>query len=102
MVLPTLSEGLAHAVLEALSFGMPVITTAASGAGPLITAGENGFIVPEADAGALAAAMTSALAHRSALPKMGELSRQRAKAWTVADSNAEHARVIVEFLERHV
>jgi glycosyltransferase involved in cell wall biosynthesis len=99
MVLPTLSEGLAHAVLEGLSFGMPVITTAASGAGPLVTHGDNGFIVPEADAEALAAAMASAIGGRDGLAKMGERSRQRAGAWTVADSNAEHARVIVEFLK---
>jgi hypothetical protein len=50
--------------------------------------------------GALAAAMASAVASRSELPKMGQLSRERAVAWTVADSNAEHARVIVEFLQR--
>jgi glycosyltransferase involved in cell wall biosynthesis len=99
MVLPTLSEGLAHAVLEGLSFGMPVITTVASGVGTLVTNGENGFIVPEADAEALAAAMAAAVAGRSGLPKMGQLSRQRAQGWTVADSNAEHASVIVEFLE---
>ena len=99
MVLPTLSEGLAHVVLEGLSFGMPVITTVASGAGALVTNWDNGFIVPEADVEALSAAMASAVASRSGLMKMGQLSRERARAWTVADSNAEHARVIVEFLK---
>jgi glycosyltransferase involved in cell wall biosynthesis len=101
MVLPTLSEGLAHAVLEGLSFAMPVITTAASGAGSLVTNGDNGFIVPEADAEALAAAMEQAVARRSALPKMGKRSAEHAGAWTVADSNNTHARFIVEFLESH-
>lgn len=99
MVLPTLSEGLAHAILEGLSFAMPAITTAASGAGSLVTHGDNGFIAPEANVEALAAAMESAVARRSELPKMGELSRERAAAWTVADSNGAHARVIVDFLE---
>ena len=98
MVLPTLSEGLAHAVLEGLSFAMPVITTAASGAGALVSNGDNGFIVAEADADALAAAMTSAVVRRNELPKMGQLSAERARSWTVANSNAEHARVIVDFL----
>ena len=99
MVLPTLSEGLAHAVLEALSFGMPVITTAASGAGALVTDGENGAIVPEADAEALAAAMVAAVANKTQLPGMGRLSAERARAWSVANSNAAHARVITQFLK---
>jgi glycosyltransferase involved in cell wall biosynthesis len=99
MVLPTLSEGLSHAMLEGLSFGMPVITTAASGAGAFVTNGDNGFIVPEADVEALAAAMESAVAGRSELSQMGKLSTERARAWTVADSNTVHARVIAEFLE---
>lgn len=101
MVLPTLSEGLAHSVLEGLSFGMPVITTEASGAGSLVTNWENGFIVAEADVAALATAMTEAVAKRSELPKMGKLSRERAGAWSLADSNTEHARVILEFLAAH-
>jgi glycosyltransferase involved in cell wall biosynthesis len=100
MVLPTLSEGLSHAVLEGLSFGMPVITTTASGAGALIMNEDNGFLVPEADAEALAAAMVSAVAGRSELPKMGKLSTERARGWTVADSNTKHARVIAEFLTK--
>lgn len=100
MVLPTLSEGLSHAVLEGLSFGMPVITTAASGAGALVTNGDNGYLVPEADAEALAAAMEQAVAGRSELPKMGKLSTERARAWTVADSNTAHARVIADFLKK--
>jgi glycosyltransferase involved in cell wall biosynthesis len=100
MVLPTLSEGLAHAVLEALAFGMPVITTAASGAGALVT-NDNGIIVPEADAEALAAALVAAVTNRAELPRMGKLSAERARAWSVADSNTAHARVILEFLKAH-
>jgi glycosyltransferase involved in cell wall biosynthesis len=100
MVLPTLSEGLSHAVLEALSFGMPVITTAASGAGTLVT-DANGIIVPEADAPALAAAMTRAVAERSKLPEMGRVSAEHARGWTVADSNEAHVRVIAEFMQTH-
>lgn len=101
MVLPTLSEGLAHVVLEALAFGMPAITTAASGAGGLVTTGDNGSIVPEANAEALAAAMTAVLGRRRELPQMGKLSAERARRWTVADSNAEHARVVLECMKAH-
>lgn len=100
MVLPTLSEGLSHAVLEALSFGMPVITTAASGVGLLVTHGENGFIVLEADVEALARALEAAVSQRNALARMGQLAKERAQGWTVADSNARHALIISEFLKQ--
>lgn len=99
LVLPTLCEGLAHSVLEALSFGLPVITTEASGAGHLIRSGENGFIVPSADAEALATAMAQAVERRAELPLMGERSTERARGWTVANSNAEHLCRLNDFLE---
>jgi len=98
LVLPTLCEGLAHVVLEAISFGLPVITTEASGAGRLVVHGENGFIVPEGDAEALAGALTDALSRRKDLPSMGARSAELAANWTVSDSNAEHLRVLRMFL----
>lgn len=90
MVLPTLCEGLAHSALEALSFGLPIITTEASGVGDLVVEGENGFIVPSRDAGALALALVNALEWRTRLPGMGARSAQKAKNWTLEHSNAQH------------
>lgn len=98
LVLPTLSEGLAHVVLEGLSFGLPIVTTEASGAGDLVRDGENGFIVPERDAEALAAAIEFAAAQRSSLPAMGARSKERAQSWTVAHSNAAHLTAVQDFL----
>jgi glycosyltransferase involved in cell wall biosynthesis len=45
-VLPTLSEGFAHVILEAMSCGLPVITTGNSCAPDIIADGKEGFIVP--------------------------------------------------------
>jgi glycosyltransferase involved in cell wall biosynthesis len=98
-VLPTLCEGLAHAVLEGLSFGLPVITTEASGAGDLVVAGENGIIVRAGDAAALASAMTQLIDRRAALPSMGARSVERALGWTREQSNSEHLKRLREFLE---
>jgi glycosyltransferase involved in cell wall biosynthesis len=54
-VLPTLAEGSATVIYEALSFGIPVVTTMS--AGSVITSGKEGLIVPERDAAALATAI---------------------------------------------
>ena len=45
-VLPTIEEGLALVLGEALSFGLPVVTTVNSGGDDLFTDGVEGFIVP--------------------------------------------------------
>jgi glycosyltransferase involved in cell wall biosynthesis len=98
MVLPTLCEGRAHAVLEALAFGLPVITTEAAGVGDLVVEGENGFIIPESDADALASAIERAIGRRADLAAMGARSMERARSWTVAHSNREHLSRLRDFL----
>lgn len=47
--LPSLEEGMALVIGEALSFGLPVVTTPNSGAEDLITPGREGMIVPIRD-----------------------------------------------------
>jgi glycosyltransferase involved in cell wall biosynthesis len=43
---PSMAEGMARAVLEAMASGIPVITTAEAGYEGVIRDGENGFLVP--------------------------------------------------------
>jgi UDP-glucose:(heptosyl)LPS alpha-1,3-glucosyltransferase len=52
-VLPTRYDPFANTTLEALASGLPVITTAANGAGELVTEGVEGSIVAAEDGGAL-------------------------------------------------
>jgi starch synthase len=47
--LPSIEEGLALVLGEALSFGIPIIATVNTGATDIITDGEEGFIVPIKD-----------------------------------------------------
>jgi UDP-glucose:(heptosyl)LPS alpha-1,3-glucosyltransferase len=49
-VQPTYYDPCSLVVFEALACGLPVITTACNGAGELITAGREGFVIPEPDA----------------------------------------------------
>jgi colanic acid/amylovoran biosynthesis glycosyltransferase len=45
-VLPSFSEGLPVALMEALAAGVPVITTAIAGIGELVEDGVNGYLIP--------------------------------------------------------
>ncbi|MCX6896562.1 MAG: glycosyltransferase family 4 protein [Verrucomicrobia bacterium] len=56
-VMPTLEEGFARALTEALACGLPVITTAHAGVNDFIVPGKNGEIVPVRDANAVAEAV---------------------------------------------
>ncbi len=56
-VLPSLEDGFARTVAEALACGLPVITTPNTGASDLIIPGRNGEIVPIRDSRALADAI---------------------------------------------
>src|SRR5690606_34938940 len=61
MVLPSASEGLANAWVEALACGCPIVITEAGGARELVTRPEAGRIVPR-EADAIAAAVRALLA----------------------------------------
>jgi glycosyltransferase involved in cell wall biosynthesis len=50
-------EGLGVVLLEAMSFGKPVVASNAGGITDIVRPGENGILVPPGDAGALAAAL---------------------------------------------
>lgn len=56
-VLPSLYEGMSNALLEAMSHGIPSITTAYKGSSDVIKNGFNGIIVPQKDIKSLAKAM---------------------------------------------
>lgn len=51
--LPSIEEGLALVLGEALSFGLPIITTCNTGADDIITDGKEGYIVPIRDSDAI-------------------------------------------------
>ena len=72
-VLPTRREGFPGAVLEAMALEVPIIATAIPAVSEAVEAGEHALLVPPDDAGALAAAIVTAL-------RFQEASRRRALA----------------------
>ena len=65
-------DGIPNVLVEAMSMGIPVISTSISGIPELITHGENGLLVPPRDPAALAEALTRTLAEADARQSMGE------------------------------
>jgi glycosyltransferase involved in cell wall biosynthesis len=70
LVHPTLIEGFALVIMEAMSRGLPVITTPNSGAEDLIANGRNGFLVPIRSAEAIFHSLEALIQDRSLLESM--------------------------------
>ncbi|QQR49489.1 glycosyltransferase [bacterium] len=69
------SEGLSVAVLEAMAFGLPIVSTCAGKSHEVLVDGTNGFLVPVNDEQALANALQQLYDKRSLAVKMGRANR---------------------------
>ena len=77
-VFPSLFEGLALVTGEAISQGLPVITTPNSGGADILRDAVDGFIVPIRDADAIAARLMQLHDDRALLKQMSDSALQRA------------------------
>lgn len=78
-VLPSLSEGLSMAILEAMMAGRPVIATRVGGNPEIVLDGETGFLVPSKDSHALAESLITLLKDRHLANQFGEKGKRRAE-----------------------
>lgn len=76
-VLSSISEGLPLAVLEAMAAGKPVVVTRSGGPQEFIEDGRTGFLVPPADADALATGILEHLKNPEKAAAMGCAARDR-------------------------
>ena len=76
-ILPSLNEGMGRVILEAMVHAKPVIASNVGGIPELIDDGQNGILVPPANAPALAAAMSRLIGQEPLLKKMGILSQAK-------------------------
>lgn len=77
-VLPSLSEGMSRAAVEAMAMGLPVVTTDAGGMTELVTDGVEGIVVARRDPDALAEAFVVMAADEARRRAMGEAATRRA------------------------
>ncbi len=82
-VLPSLEEGFGLALIEAMSYGKPVIATRTGGIPEIIEDGVNGILVPPKDHKALANALVSLLSDTDLRKRLALEGQRRSQLFTV-------------------
>jgi glycosyltransferase involved in cell wall biosynthesis len=100
LLFPTLSDGFGMVVTEALSRGLPVITTRRAGASDLIVEGENGLIIEAGDSPEIVRALTWCLANRQRLSQMRMAAIATALNWQWSDYREGVVSALTTGLER--
>ncbi|HEX6533142.1 MAG TPA: glycosyltransferase family 4 protein [Gemmatimonadaceae bacterium] len=77
-VMPSLSEGLPLALVEAMSMALPIIASDVGGIPEVVSRAEEALLVPPGDAEALAGAIRDLLAHPEHRRALGDAARRRA------------------------
>lgn len=93
-VLPTYADGFGMVISEAMSRGIPVITTYNSGGPDIIEHGKNGFLIPAGDEGALLEQMKWCVENRHLLAQIGQNALATAKKWQWEDSRKNHVDLV--------
>jgi glycosyltransferase involved in cell wall biosynthesis len=98
-VLPSLTEGLSNAVMEAMAAGKAIVATNVGGTGELLRDGR-GILVPPADAGALARAISRVLQDAELSASLRAHSREWAHSHLRADAMVQrHIELYAGLLE---
>lgn len=78
-ILPSYNEGLPIAILEAMSYGMPIISTNVGGIPVVVRTGENGQLIEPGNLEQIKSAIDHYLIHRDDIAKHGEGSKLMVK-----------------------
>jgi glycosyltransferase involved in cell wall biosynthesis len=75
-VLPSLSEGMPLALLEAMAAGVPTVATRVGGVGEVLEDGKSGLLVPPGESHAVAESLVTLLEDRTLATEIGEFARE--------------------------
>lgn len=85
-IMPSRSEGWGLAALEAMAFGLPVIASNTGGLAEIVEDRKTGWLIPPADAPALASAIADAFSQRERLREIGRCARRRAEQFSIEET----------------
>jgi glycosyltransferase involved in cell wall biosynthesis len=97
-VLPSLSEALPVAVLEAMAAGRPVVATSVGGVPEAVVNGVTGLLVPPRNPTALAEAIVSLLSGPELRQQMGQAGRERVLQHFSVEQMVERTQTLYEQL----
>jgi glycosyltransferase involved in cell wall biosynthesis len=97
-VLPSIVEGRALVIQEAMSQGLPILITANTGAEDLVETGRTGFLVPIRSPEAIAERLAWFADHRRETREMGGIARAKAAGYTWAGYGAAVAGAVEQHL----
>ncbi len=93
-VLPSRSEGMPNALLEAMAAGLPVVSFDVGGVGEVISHAETGLLVPPEDVDGLSQAMLALLEDQSERQRLGAAARERIRTqYTIESMCAQYAQL---------
>ena len=81
-VLPSMNEGMGRVLVEAMAAGLPIVASRVGGIPDLVKHGENGLLVPPADAGALEQAISDLLSDKAKRKRMGEAGKKMCRPYS--------------------
>jgi len=84
-VLPSYQEGLPMGVLEAMAFGLAVITTPVGGIGDVVFDQENGILVTPGDVGELESALLELVQDQAKCQRLGAKAREDVRQFTAGN-----------------
>ena len=92
--LPSRMEGLSQALLEAMTFGLPVVASDAGGSRDLITPGETGVLVPPLDSAAWARALDRVLGDADFAGRIARAGRELVRREFTIERAAERTEAV--------
>ena len=82
-ILPSYNEGLPMAILEAMAWGLPIITTPVGGIPEVLIQGQNGLLVEPGNVNQLSKSIQYLMQDMALRQSMGKCSRETAKSFDV-------------------